>query len=238
MTNQKSPMHWQVRKYADVGTSEEFVRQFDELNRMFSGVSIAEPQREQAREATMTIMMEGLLPAFLDLRRIRESVGKDLPVLDRLQLYEDFVGKAWKSYKELMQQATLPMGFDIGFLFKKETQFESGLKKFRELNPNVPLGFEKFLRDTRMGWQNELADFRNSIIEHPNKDRKAYKDVYDPANAENLFDAVWRTIVQILAILLSFHLPRNFILVDHGSNDPTREWPHRFQFHWVDGKLS
>jgi hypothetical protein len=229
--DRKPPNQWQFRKYADVGTSEEFVRQLLELHEILKGTNIFDPEREKVNDALGDIQMEGLLPAFLELRKIRESVAKDLPVLDRLQMYEDLARKLWKSYKDLTQPAARLMGFDIGFLFKNEKNFEVGLKKFRELNPSAPDVFEKFLQDTRVAWQNKLADFRNKIVEHPSAGRGAYKNFYQVEFAEALFNAVWRTIVTILAMLLSVRLPEQFIMVDQGSNDPKREWPNRFRFY-------
>jgi len=237
MTNQKPPNQWQVRKFADVGTSEEFVRQFLELHEILKGSTIFDPERERVNDALGEIHIEGLLPAFLELRKIRESVGKDLPDLDRLQLYEDLARKLWKAYKDLMQRAAKLMGFEIGFLFQKETQFDAGLKRFRKENRSVPDGFEKFVRDTRAGWQNELASFRNEFLEHRQGDRSAYKDFYKPENAETLFDTVWRTIVEILVMLFTLRLPKHFVLVDQGSNDPSRPWPNRFRFHLTGLKL-
>lgn len=238
MANRKGPIDWQVRKFADVGTSEEFVRQLLELHEILKAVTIRDPEREQVNDALGMIQMEGLLPAFLELRKIRESTGKEMPMLDRLQLYEDFARKLWKAYKDLMQQAAVSMGFDIGFLFQKETLFEAGLKKFRELNPSAPDEFEKFARDTRTGWQNELAGFRNKVVEHPSADRRAYQEFYQVSSAEALFDAVWRTTVEILAMLLALRLPKGFVLIEQSPDDPGPRWPKRFRYHFTGGGLS
>jgi hypothetical protein len=233
MTDRKPPNQWRVHKYVDVGTSEEFVRQLLELHEILKGTDIFDPEREQVNDALGDVQIEGLLPAFMDLRKIRESVGKDLPILDRLQLYEDFARKLWKAYKELMPTAAEKMGHKIGFLFQNEKQFEAGLKQFRELNPAAPLAFEEFARDNRRRWQNELADFRNKVVEHPSANRNAYKKFYQPSSVEVLFDTVWRSIIDILSMLLFLHIPKQFAVEDLGSNDPRRERPNRFRFHLV-----
>jgi hypothetical protein len=238
MTGRKPPIQWQVRKFADVGASEEFVRQCLELHQILNATTIVEPkEREQVNSALASILIQGLTPAFLELRQIRESIGKDLPLLDRLQLYEDFARKVWKAYKELMQGAAKKMGFSLGFLFQEEPKFEAGLKEFRELNSSAPDAFEKFLRDTRAGWQNELADFRNKVVEHPSADRSAYQEFYEPSNADALFDAVWRTIVQILAVLLGLRLPKGVILIEQSPDDPGPRWPNRFRYHLTGWNL-
>lgn len=227
----KSPNQWTFRKYADVGTSEEFVRQSLELLDILKASTIHDPDREKVNDALGAIQIDGLLPAFLELEKIRKSVGKELPILEKMQPYEDLARKLWKAYKELMKSTAKLMGFDIGFLFTNEAKFDAGIKKFRGLNPRVPDAFESFLRETRKRWQNDLAKFRNEILEHPSADKGLFKDFYNPANAEALFDGVWHTIVEILAFLLSLKLPPQFGLIDHGSNDPNRKpWPKRFQF--------
>ena len=227
----KPPNQWTVRKYADVGTSEEFVRQLLELHDILKGSTIHDPEREKVNDALGGIQLDGLLPAFLELEKIRKSVGKELPLLDQMQPYEDLARKLWRTYKELMQSAAKLMGFDIGFLFTNDVNFDTGLKRFRGLNPRVPDAFESFLRQTRKTWQNDLAKFRNEILEHPSADKGLYKAFYDPASAEALFEYVWRTIVEILGFLLLLKLPPHFGLIDHGSNDPNRKpWPNRFQF--------
>jgi hypothetical protein len=233
-TQRRPPIQWQFRKFADVGTSEEFIRQFLELRQILQGTLIVEPEeRERVNVALGDVLSEGVTPAFLELRKIRESVGKELPMLDQLQMYEDFARKLWKAYKELMQTAAEKMGFKIGFLFQDDAKFEAGLKKFRELNPEAPPAFEDFVRENRRRWQNELADFRNNIVEHPSAERGAYAKFYRPSNVEILFDNVWRTIVDILSMLLFLHLPKQFAVEDLGSNDPQREWPNRFRFYLV-----
>jgi hypothetical protein len=43
------------------------------------------------------------------------------------QLFEDFEGRLWHAYKDLMQKAAKRMEPEIGFLFGRDTQFEAGL---------------------------------------------------------------------------------------------------------------
>lgn len=79
----------------------------------------------------MTILMDGLVPAFMELRAIRAPETAKLPLAERFQPYEDFARKLWKAYKDLTQRAAEAMGFDIGFLYQKDTKFDEGLSKFR-----------------------------------------------------------------------------------------------------------
>ena len=88
--NRKEPNQWKVMHYANVGSSEEFVDQFSgEFLELIDASLIFEPQRQDLKEAILTIMFEGLMPAFEHLKKIRASVGQAMPVLNRMQLYED-----------------------------------------------------------------------------------------------------------------------------------------------------
>ena len=100
--------------------------------------TIFDPQRSEVKAAIVSILMDGLMPAFLDLQRIRASIGHDVPVTDRMQPYEDLARKLWKAYKGLTQNAARLMDFDIGFLFENEKRFGQGLKRLREENYRTP----------------------------------------------------------------------------------------------------
>jgi hypothetical protein len=154
-----------------------------------------------------------------------------LPVVDGFQLYEDFARKIWKSYKELMQHAAKEIGFGVGFLFQNDAKFEQGLKDFRQGNPLASPQLETYLRETRRLWQNDLADFRNNILEHVSDDRSQYGRFYRPEFAEKLFDAVWKTIIEILVMLLSLKLPKGVYVIEQDPADPSPKWPKRFMWH-------
>jgi|SRR5271155_803634 hypothetical protein len=231
MPEAKHPSQWTPVKFADVGTSEEFVRRMIEMFDLLGGTLIADKQKEKVRDAIGDILNEGLIPTFLELRNIRSSIGVNLPLVDRLQLYEDFARKIWKSYKDLMQRAAVAMGFEIGFIFQKEQQFEVGLKTFRAGNPALVDTFEEYLRATRKNWQNDLGRFRNGFLEHKEGERKDFAQFYDPALAEELFNVVCRTVVDILVCLMNLRLRPGIHIVEHDPNIHGAGWPNRFR--WV-----
>ena len=228
MTKKGEPNTWVVKKMANVGGSEPFVSQLLEVHDIVGATLILGDQRLRVIDSLGAIHLDGLIPAFLELRKIRESVNQELPEIDRLQLYEDFARKIWKSYKELMQNAAKEIGFDVGFIFQKETAFEEGLNKFRNENPSVSSNLEEYLRINRKLWQNDLADFRNSILEHASEDRSKYEKFYRPDFAEKLFAAVWKKIIQILAMLLGLRLPEGIYVTERDPADPTSKSKKRF----------
>ena len=230
MSERKHPRDWKVEKLADVGVSEPFVSEFLELYDILGGTMFADAEKTKIKDTMGTVLMDGLIPTFLELRGIRTSVGKDVPRVDRYQLYEDFARKLWKSYKDLTQRAGKAMGFDIGFLYQEEKGFEDGLTQFRTDWPALKAGFENFVRDNRNKWQVELRRFRNGFLEHQQGDRVEFRKFYDATFVETLFSTVWGTIVDLLVILMSLKLPPRVHIVvnDEQIHGP---WPNRFR--WV-----
>ena len=66
-------------------------------------------ERDKLKEAILIVSMEGLMPAFEHLKKIRASVGLEMPELTRRQLFEDFEGRLLHAYKDLMQKAAKRM---------------------------------------------------------------------------------------------------------------------------------
>jgi len=230
MAEQLRKQQFHVRQFADFGTSEEFVLPVLDLIDIVNGTTIFDPQRTEVSGSIAALASEGLSSTFLELRKIQSSIGQNLPMLDHQQMYEDFYGKVWRAYKEYMQRTAKAMGFDIGFLFQKDAQFEKGLKAFRENNPNSPPSLEEFLREVRRLWHTELADFRNTIVQHPDADRAQFQKFYNPLFAQALFREVWHTIVEIRGMLLELRLPSGVYLEWKGWNDPGPRWPKRFRW--------
>lgn len=124
--------------FANVGSSEEFVDLFSgEFLELVDGSAIYGDERKAVKDAFMTILIEGLMPAFEHLRKIRQSVSAPAPELNRRQLYEDFARVLWHAYKDLMPKAVLLLGFDIGFQFQNDAIFEKGIAEFNKKYPSL-----------------------------------------------------------------------------------------------------
>lgn len=225
----EEPYKWKVEKFAEIGWDETFVRHITELCTVLNATLIEGKQREEVNNAIMTILMDGLLPAFGELRKIRAFDGKQLPIMDRREFYHDFCRKLWKAYKDLTQRAATEMGFDIGFLFQEDKGFAKGLKKFQANYPNVRPELGRSLEEARRRWQNELRQFRNTFLEHQDADPKHFAKFYQLGYIESLFKEVWNTIVDLLAVLLESRLPHGtkLALPDLNKNP---KWPNRFVF--------
>jgi hypothetical protein len=201
------PRNWKIEKFAEIGWDERFVRDMCELRRILYATTIPDPQREAVNDAIMIVLTDGLMPAFSELEKIRASEGKAMPVMDRRELYHDFCRKLWKSYKDLTQRAATAAGFNIGFLFTSEKEFAKGVAAFPANYPGVRPELGKSLEDARNRWQNDLAKFRNTFLEHQDSGSQQFKKFYELPYIESLFEEVWNTIVDLLAVLLESRFP-------------------------------
>jgi hypothetical protein len=198
-----------------------------EMPEIVAAGKIFEPHRQQVTEAILAICVKGLMPAFEELKKIRTSANERLPILNARQLYEGLNRSLWVAYKGLTQTAAELIGPRIGFLFTNDRNFEKGAIAFSAQWPAVPSWFVPYLREQRTKWQNDLNIFRD-FLEHGSH-RADYESRYHPEHAEKLFDYCWRTIANILAVLLGLYLePTVLVEVPIGERDPVM--PRRFRF--------
>jgi hypothetical protein len=224
------PSGWKVKLFAQISGSEEFLMQLVmEMPELVDGSMIFGKERDNLKEAVVAISVEGLMPAFEYLKQIRDPASRALPILKHKQLYEGFTRALWHAYKDLMQIAAKMMEPEFGFLFQKDTQFEAHLAAWGKKYPSLAQEVAHYLRKKRMDWQNDLATFRNYLEHKDDTDPKVYEARYTPAHAEKLFDDVWRTIADILAMLVNLHLPPGSHLEEIPLNERNPVSPRRFR---------
>jgi hypothetical protein len=232
--NGKEPNEWKVSHWANVGTSEEFVEQFSgEFLELIDASSVFEPHRQELKEAILTILMEGLMPAFEHLKKIRSSVGQEIPVLNRMQLYEDFSRVLWHAYKDLMPRATILLGFGLGFLFQNDANFEKGVIEFNGKHPSLIMEVCDQLRRQRINWQNGLADFRNHYLEHRKDGQERFAKYYTPQEAEVLFDSAWRTMEDIFPVFIESHFSPSHSIEEIPASERNPLRYRRFRYVWL-----
>ena len=88
-----------------------------------------------------------------------------------------------------MQKAAKMMEPEIGFLFQKDAQFETGLAAWDKKRPGAEKALGGYLRKQRVDWQNDLADFRNYFEHKDETDPAVYAGRYDPAQLKLKKDA-------------------------------------------------
>jgi hypothetical protein len=229
--NGKEPNQWQVMHFADIGTGEEFVEVFSgELPELLDASDIHGNKLQGTKDAIMDILMEGLMPAFNHLRSIRRSTVFPLPELDRRSLYENFARVLWHAYKDLMPKAAKLLGFDLGFLFQKDTAFEKGLAEFTGKYPSLIMDVPELLKRQRLNWQQGLSEFRNDYLEHRKQDISAFAAYYRPETAEMLFEHAWRAVAEILPVFIEARFPSTWSIqeIPVAERDPKRG--RRFQY--------
>ncbi|NVM22506.1 MAG: hypothetical protein HWN68_12090 [Desulfobacterales bacterium] len=71
---------------------------------------------------------------------------------------EIFLNSAVRALKQGMQEVTKVLGFNIGFLFKKQNAFENGVRGLEKYDPHLAA----YLRETRK-WSERLINSRNDL---------------------------------------------------------------------------
>jgi hypothetical protein len=70
--------------FANIGGSEEFVRQLmEEMPTLVDAGLLRDPKRQQVKDAILAISFEGLMPAFEHLKKFRASAKGRTPLLNR-----------------------------------------------------------------------------------------------------------------------------------------------------------
>jgi hypothetical protein len=226
-TAAKEPRDWVVDVFADIGGSEEFLQQLVmQMPELVDASSLLEPSRREIKQAILIISFEGLMHAFEHLKKIRAAGAQTIPALNKKQLYEDFTGALRVAYWRFAQKAAKLICADVGFVFGKNASFDRDAITFNSNWPSAPAWLGPYLREQRAAWQNDLSDFRN-FLQHGNPTAD-YSDHYRPARGEALFDAVWRTVANILAALIGMHL--GALLVEIPANERSPINPRRFRF--------
>ncbi|MGA8086421.1 MAG: hypothetical protein WCA10_03890 [Terracidiphilus sp.] len=204
--NGKEPRDWTSEQFSGANEGLEAFQAFyfDEVHEMVNITNIHGQDRQDLTDAIMVMVLEGLLPAFDELRSIRLYKDKLLPVLNRKKHYENLARVLWHGYKDLWPKVAGLLGYNIGFVFQREANFNQGLEAFVAQNQSqLLLDVREFLTRQRTNWQQHLATFRNDFLEHRNAEVAATVDrFYDPKWADAVFIAVWRTIAELLSTFL------------------------------------
>ena len=136
-----------------------------------------------------------------------------------------------------MPRATILLGFDLGFLFQNEANFEQGVIEFDRGHPSLIMPVGDNLRRQRINWQNGLANFRNHYLEHRKEKQAKFAKYYNPKQAEVLFDSVWRTMADLFPVFIESHFAESHSIEEIPANerDPLRR--RRFRYIWLGSPL-
>ena len=230
MIPEHPPSSWPQERYANIDGTELFVYRLGTgILKLLDASRIEPPQRDVVRHAIIQLLMEGFIPAFSELGKIKGLVSP--PEMDRRQAYENFMGTLWQGYKNFLPKATREMGFDTGFIFQSDSKFEAGIGRFVTTHPAVPKDFGRFLQQQRARWQGELSHVRNNYVDHRNVEWDDVKKLYCIDQAERFFDSAWTAAEDILGCLICSRLPPQIGVREIPVAQRNPSFPDRFGFY-------
>jgi hypothetical protein len=223
------PNKWTVKRFADVGTAEPFVARLS-IGLLDILDATQFPNRDEIKESIIELTLESIMPAFLSLRELRKIVDDDkVPILTKQKNYEDMYKSLWTAYKDRMKITVNLMGYELGFLFQKDSLFDDGCGQFEKSHPEVSEELIIRMRRNRAEWHLALRRFRNDYLEHKKIKREDVEEFYSLAHAERTFYRVWVAIEETLAILLVTQLSVNFCYTDIPETERDPQLPLRFR---------
>jgi hypothetical protein len=176
--------------------------------------------------------------------------GANIQILDSVDKklsteFETFPNASARAIKTGVQGLGSQLGVDIGFLFKKEAAFRSGIERLRKVDPELA----DYLEGCR-SWTERLLLMRNDL-EHEfwNLPRATYaiqngavaanepKIEGEPVSqvAKFLFDRLSCFFEEMIAHMLQRKLPEGMTLTELPRTNRTPEAPERFRITLATG---
>ena len=194
---------YETELFSEFGTGEPFVARLClGLIEILDATNFE--NRKEINDAIVNISFEGVFPAFISLREIREfeTGSKKLIMVNLNKNYYDLYKYLWVAYKDRMQKAANLLGFNLGFLFQDDEKFKKGCKKFLGKHSRIDEGFIGILENESNVWQNKVETIRNRYLEHQKLDSKQVGKYFTLENAETMFNNCWQAIEDILVFLM------------------------------------
>jgi hypothetical protein len=216
---------------ANFGTGEPWVtRLMVDLPAIVDGTT--HQNRDQVKEA-LAATFRALVDAYNDLRELRRiESDPSVPLSERDGAYSAFYVHLWRAYKgSFQQEVPAALGYDVGFLWQSDKEFEAGAERFLRDHTEVESQLVDMMRGDRRDWQSKLALFRNEHLEHKRElDPGFIGTFYTLAGAEQAFENVWRAIEDISVVLLVPHLAPGISLVEIPEAERDPAMPRRYGF--------
>lgn len=173
------PSKFVVQKLADEGTSSPFIARLYLGNLRLRDVVFLDYAKRDIFDKPYHLIMETMLNTRSTSQEIvqlvvdhfsklaKGEVGQlrghtiyiEKPIDKQLRKeVETFLNSAVRALKQGMQEVTKALGIDIGFLFKKQSAFEDGVRILEKDDPHLAA----YLRETRQ-WSEQLINSRNTM---------------------------------------------------------------------------
>lgn len=171
-------------------------------------------------------IVEQLDIARVHLSRIEDANFGEMPTFDQQAEYVAFYNSIWWAYKDRFQLFMRELGYDIGFIFQNEKNFNEGAERFLAAYPDA-VEFVDVAKTDRESWQNVLATHRNNL--HSGDRRKEEHDMNNPKDARMVFDNVWQAIEENYAYLGGLVMKDGWTLVEIPEDKRDKDVAIRFQ---------
>ncbi len=158
-----------------------------------------------------------------------------------------FLNSSVRALKHGMQEVAKALGIDIGFLFKKQSQFENGVKNLEKDDPHLAA----YLRETRK-WSERLLNSRNAI-EHEGwiLPKVKYTDVSGIIRADEpeisgqkvsdfvklIMDRLICFVEEVTAHCLKVRIPAGITVTEIPLSQRESDIPQRFQITLTSGGM-
>lgn len=183
------PAGFTLKLAANFGTEEDFVvRVWIQIKDILKYIRLPNDDEIDFR---FDRVVEQLDIARVHLARIEDKNFHSQPTFDQQAEYVAFYNSVWWAYKDRFQLFMKELGFDIGFIFQDEKNYEKGSTKFVKDHPDAA-EFIDVARNDRKSWQNVLATHRNTL--HSGDRRNQKHDLDNPSDARMIFDNIWQAI--------------------------------------------
>jgi hypothetical protein len=225
-------MGLEVRLYANYGTGEPWMARLGVgLPELIDGCELDNAAR-QAAKSKLYLVVDAVGMAFEALREIeRLASDSQAPELPLGKAYANLYGHLWQARKDRWQKVAAVLGYNVGFIFQADAEFELGALAFSKSHPNVDAAFVDMARQDRATWQNALATIRNEHLEHRAQvDPRLIQAFFRPDSARTTFDNVWQAIEEATMLLLESLLPGGVEIVEIREADRDPSCPKRYGF--------
>lgn len=218
------PPGFTLKLAANFGTEEPFVaRVWIQTKEILKFIDL--PNKDEI-DFRFDRVVEQLDIARIHLGRIEGKSFYKSPTFDQQAEYVAFYNSIWWAYKDRFQLFMKVLGFDIGFIFQEDKNFEKGATKFVEDHPNA-CDFMEVARIDRKLWQNQLAIHRNAL--HSGDRRNEKHDLDNPADARMIFENVWQAIEEDFAYLGEKVMDEAWTLMEVPEDQRDETIPVRFK---------
>lgn len=229
------PPGFTLKLAANFGTEEPFVVRIQiQMKEILKSMDV--PNADEA-DFRLDRIIEQLDIARIHLSRIEDKNFDKQPTFDQQAEFVAFYNSIWWAYKDRFQLFMKELGFDIGFIFQNDKNFENGAKGFLAIHPNAT-EFVAAIRNERQGWQNALATHHNTL--HSGDRRGQKQDLDNPNDARVLFDNVWQSIEENFVYLGEEVIRKGLTIVQVPEDQRDKMVPVRFRAYpkgLIDGSI-